>query len=648
MAAHIYPNERRFYQEAERLGPWAVFPVVEELKPLAQSAGLWNLFLPAAEGGLTNLEYAPLCEIMGRSHLAPEVFNCSAPDTGNMETILRYGTEAQKERWLKPLLAGEIRSAFAMTEPDVASSDATNVASLIVRDGEDYVINGRKWYTTGATDPRCKIIIFMGQTDPDGADRHRRQSMVLVPKDTPGVRVVRSLPVLGFYGVPDRASEVVFENVRVPVGNILLGEGRGFEIAQGRLGPGRIHHCMRLIGLSERVLERMCRRAEQRVAFGKTLAEQTVTLERIAEARIMIEQSRLLTLKAAHMMDTVGNKAARQEIAMIKVVAPNMAQQIVDWAIQAFGGGGTSNDHFLAAALATTRLLRLADGPDEVHRNQIGRLEIRRYQNTDPARTGGEGRPLSYDEAEELVAGRLMAEPRRPQSLTAPGGARGKRHVSIRSATRHRFSAVRGLRSRDAAERAPLPRPRPRVDFGDAGQRRKSGAQAFSPHRRSARRERAEIRRGPCRNPSEARDALRAHAEAGFFALGFDEAVGGLQAPTVAVLMASGIFTCANLSLANYAFLTVANANMLRAFGTEDQRRRYLPPMLEGRWFGTMCLSEPQAGSSLADIATKAEPLPDGSYRLKGSKMWISGGDHELADNIVHMVLAKIQEARRG
>jgi alkylation response protein AidB-like acyl-CoA dehydrogenase len=298
-----------------------------------------------------------------------------------------------------------------MTEPDVASSDATNVASLIVRDGDDYVINGRKWYTTGATDPRCKIIIFMGQTDPDGADRHRRQSMVLVPKDAPGVRVVRSLPVLGFYGVPDRASEVVFENVRVPVGNILLGEGRGFEIAQGRLGPGRIHHCMRLIGLSERVLERMCRRAEQRIAFGKTLAEQTVTLERIAEARIMIEQSRLLTLKAAHMMDTVGNKAARQEIAMIKVVAPNMAQRIVDWAIQAFGGGGTSNDHFLAAALATTRLLRLADGPDEVHRNQIGRLEIRRYQNTDPALTGGEGRQLSHEEAEAWSRGGLWPNP---------------------------------------------------------------------------------------------------------------------------------------------------------------------------------------------------------------------------------------------
>ena len=377
MADHIYPNERRFYQEAERLGPWAALPVVEELKPLAQAARLWNLFLPADEpGGLSNLEYAPLCEIMGRSHLAPEVFNCSAPDTGNMETILRYGTDAQKETWLKPLLAGEIRSAFAMTEPDVASSDATNIGSLIVRDGDEYVVNGRKWYTTGATDPRCKIIIFMGQTDPTGADRHRRQSMVLVPKDTPGVRVVRSLPVLGFYGVPDRASEVVFDNVRVPVGNILLGEGRGFEIAQGRLGPGRIHHCMRLIGLSERVLERMCRRAEQRVAFGKSLAEQSVTLERIAQSRIMIEQARLLTLKAAHMMDSVGNKAARQEIAMIKVIAPNMAQQIVDWAIQLFGGGGTSNDHFLAAGARDDASLaprgwtgRSAPQPDRPARN---------------------------------------------------------------------------------------------------------------------------------------------------------------------------------------------------------------------------------------------------------------------------------------
>lgn len=412
MAEHIYPNERRFYQEAERLGPWAVYPVVEELKPRARAAGLWNLFLPVhVSGGLSNLEYAPLCELMGRSLLAPEVFNCNAPDTGNMETILRYGTEKQKERWLKPLLAGEIRSAFAMTEPDVASSDATNVASSIVRDGDNYLISGRKWYTTGATDPRCKIIVFMGQTDPNNKDRHRRQSMVLIPKDTYGVRVVRSLPILGFYGVPDRATEVTFTNVRVPVDNILLGEGRGFEIAQGRLGPGRIHHCMRLIGLSERVLERMCRRAENRIAFGRPLAEQTVTLERIAEARIMIEQARLLTLKAAYMMDTVGNKSARQEIAMIKVIAPNMAQRIVDWGIQVFGGGGTSNDHFLATALATARLLRLADGPDEVHRNQIGRLELRRYQNTDPVLSGGGAAPLLPDEAEAWAAGGLWPRP---------------------------------------------------------------------------------------------------------------------------------------------------------------------------------------------------------------------------------------------
>jgi len=405
MAERIYPNERRFYQEAERLGPWAVYPVVEELKALARAAGLWNLFLPAAAGGLSNLDYAPLCEIMGRSHLAPEVFNCSAPDTGNMETILRYGTEAQKETWLKPLLAGEIRSAFAMTEPDVASSDAANVASSIRREGDHYVINGRKWYTTGATDPRCKIIIFMGQTDPGNPNRHRRQSMILVPKDAPGVRVVRALPVLGFYGVPDRASEVTFSDVRVPAENILLGEGRGFEIAQGRLGPGRIHHCMRLIGLCERTLERMCRRAESRVAFGRPLAEQTVTLERIAEARILIEQARLLTLKAAHMMDTVGAKAARQEIAMIKVVAPNVAQRIVDWAIQLFGGGGTSNDHFLAASLATARLLRLADGPDEVHRNQIGYFELLRHRNADPAQTGGAAAPLAPAEAEAWAAG---------------------------------------------------------------------------------------------------------------------------------------------------------------------------------------------------------------------------------------------------
>lgn len=411
MADHIYPNERRFYQEAERLGPWKVSPVVEELKPLSRAAGLWNLFLPAAHGGLSNLDYAPLCEIMGRSHLAPEVFNCAAPDTGNMETILRYGDEAQKERWLKPLLAGEIRSCFAMTEPDVASSDATNIASSILRDRDSYAVNGRKWYTTGATDPRCKISIFMGQTDPANTDLHKRQSMILIPMDSPGVRVVRPLPVLGFYGVPDRAAEVVFDNVRVPATNLLLGEGRGFEIAQGRLGPGRIHHCMRLIGLAERVLERMCRRAEHRVAFGRPLADQTVTLERIANARILIDQTRLLTLKAAHMMDSVGAKAARQEIAMIKVAAPAMAQQVIDWAMQLFGGGGTNNDHFLAAAFATARLLRLADGPDEVHRNQIGRLELRRHRNVDPASTGGSGEGLALEEAEAWSKGGLWPSP---------------------------------------------------------------------------------------------------------------------------------------------------------------------------------------------------------------------------------------------
>jgi acyl-CoA dehydrogenase len=411
MADHIYPNERRFYQEAERLGPWKVVPVVEELKPLSRATGLWNLFLPAAHGGLSNLDYAPLCEIMGRSHLAPEVFNCSAPDTGNMETILRYGDEAQKERWLKPLLAGKIRSCFAMTEPDVASSDATNIASSILREPDSYVIKGRKWYTTGATDPRCQISIFMGLTDPTNPDPHKRQSMILVPMDSPGVRVVRSLPVLGFYGVPDRAAEVVFDSVRVPASNLLLGEGRGFEIAQGRLGPGRIHHCMRLVGLAERVLERMCRRAERRLAFGKPLADQTVTLERIANARILIEQARLLTLKAAYMMDMVGNKAARQEVAMIKVAAPTMAQQVIDWGMQLFGGGGTNNDHFLAAAFATARLLRLADGPDEVHRNQIGRLELRRHRNVDPARTGGSGEGLTLEEAEAWSEGGLWPSP---------------------------------------------------------------------------------------------------------------------------------------------------------------------------------------------------------------------------------------------
>jgi acyl-CoA dehydrogenase len=383
MDRYVYPNEERFYREAEELGPWKVYPVVEELKPKARAEGLWNLFLPESEhgAGLTNLEYAPLCEVMGRSHLAPELFNCSAPDTGNMEVLARYGTSAQQERWLEPLLAGEIRSCFAMTEPAVASSDATNIESLIVRDGDHYVINGRKWYTTNATDPRCKICIFMGKTDPDNPDRHRQQSMILVPMETPGVEVLRPIPVFGFYGVPDRASEVVFTNVRVPATNILLGEGRGFEIAQGRLGPGRIHHCMRLIGLAERTLEKMCRRTASRVAFGKPVSEQTVTQERIAEARIMIEQARLLTLNAANAMDTVGNKVAKAEIAMIKVAVPNMTCQIVDWAIQAHGGGGTSNDFGLAAAYATARLLRLADGPDEVHRNQIARLELRKYTN---------------------------------------------------------------------------------------------------------------------------------------------------------------------------------------------------------------------------------------------------------------------------
>jgi acyl-CoA dehydrogenase len=382
MEEYVYPNEERHVREAEELGPWKVHPVVEELKPKAKAAGLWNLFLPHSErgAGLTNLEYAPLCEIMGRSFLAPEVFNCSAPDTGNMEVLERYGTEEHKKQWLEPLLAGEIRSCFAMTEPKVASSDATNVETSIRRDGDFYVINGHKWYTTNATDPRCKIAILMGKTDPDNPDRHRQQSMILVPMDTPGVKVVRPLPVFGFYGMPDRASEVIFENVRVPASNLLLGEGRGFEIAQGRLGPGRIHHCMRQIGLAERALERMCRRSLSRVAFGKPVAEPGVTVERIAESRIMIEQARLLTLHAAHRMDTVGNKVAKTEIAMIKVAVPNMAAKVIDWAIQAHGGGGTSNDFGLTHAYAMSRVLRLADGPDEVHRNQIGKLELRKYQ----------------------------------------------------------------------------------------------------------------------------------------------------------------------------------------------------------------------------------------------------------------------------
>lgn len=383
MQEYVYPNERRFYREAESLGPWAVYPVVEELKPKARAAGLWNLFLPASEHGkgLSNFEYAPLCEIMGRSHLAPEVFNCSAPDTGNMEVLARYGTPEHQQQWLKPLLNGEIRSCFAMTEPDVASSDATNIESSIVRDGGHYVINGHKWYTTNATDPRCKIAIFMGKTDPENPDRHKQQSMVLVPMDTPGVKVIRPIGVFGFYGVPDRASEVMFENVRVPVSNILLGEGRGFEIAQGRLGPGRIHHCMRLVGLAERALELMCERTMSRTAFGKRIADQGVTRERIGHSRVLIDQARLLTLHAAQMMDALGNKGAKTEIAMIKVAAPQMACTVIDWAIQAYGGGGTNNDVGLASAYATARLLRLADGPDEVHCNQIAKLELAKYAN---------------------------------------------------------------------------------------------------------------------------------------------------------------------------------------------------------------------------------------------------------------------------
>ncbi|MBM12946.1 MAG: acyl-CoA dehydrogenase [Halieaceae bacterium] len=410
LAKYIYPNEARFYSESETLGPWKVYPVIEELKKIAKQEGLWNLFLPDSEygAGLTNLEYAPLCALMGRSHLAPEVFNCSAPDTGNMETIVRYGTEAQIKEWAEPLLRGEIRSAFAMTEPAVASSDATNIESSITRDGNDYIINGRKWYTTNATDPRCKIIIFMGKSSPEHEDRYKQQSMILVPKDTPGVRVIRSLPVFGFYGMPDRASEVIFEDVRVPASNMLLGEGRGFEIAQGRLGPGRIHHCMRLIGLAERALERMCRRLEAREAFGGAVAKQSVSLERIAEARIQIEQCRLLTLNAAWKMDKVGNKEARREIAMIKVAAPNMACQVIDWAIQAFGGGGTSSDHNLTSAYATARLLRLADGPDEVHRNQIGRLELRRTADLDPIETGTQADFLSLAEADDRAANCLF------------------------------------------------------------------------------------------------------------------------------------------------------------------------------------------------------------------------------------------------
>ena len=382
MEDHVHPNEQTFEDQLNS-GPdrWQIPPVLEEIKEKAKGAGLWNLFLPESEYGygLTNLEYAPLSEIMGRVHWGSEVFNCSAPDTGNMEVISRYGTPEQQQEWLTPLLEGKIRSCFAMTEPAVASSDATNIESRIVRDGDEYVINGRKWWSSGMGDPRCKILIFMGKTDPDNPNRYLQQSQILIPRDTPGVNILRMLTVFGYDDAPHGHAEVEFKDVRVPASNMILGEGRGFEIAQGRLGPGRIHHCMRLIGQAERALEKMCTRAKSRTAFGKLISERTVTLERIAEARIRIEQARLLTLKAAHMMDTVGNKAARAEIAMIKVAAPNMALQVIDWAMQAHGGGGVAEDFGLARAYASARTLRFADGPDEVHRNQIGRLELRKY-----------------------------------------------------------------------------------------------------------------------------------------------------------------------------------------------------------------------------------------------------------------------------
>ena len=381
MDENIYPNEKKIEAEIAEGDRWQPSQILEGIKAKAKEQGLWNFFLPDSDrgAGLTNNEYAHLCELMGRTQFGPEAFNCSAPDTGNMETLERYASEEVKKEWMVPLLEGTIRSAFAMTEPAVASSDATNIESSIIKDGDEYVINGRKWWTSGANDPRCKVFIFMGKTDAKNPDRHKQQSMIVVPADSAGVKVLRHLPVFGFDDAPHGHGEVLFENVRVPAKNMLLGEGRGFEIAQGRLGPGRIHHCMRLIGVAEVALEKMCKRTKERVAFGKPISEQTVTQERIAESRIMIDQCRLLTLYAAHKMDVHGNKEARKEIAMIKVAAPNMACKIIDWAIQAHGAGGVSNDFGLSKMYAQSRTLRLADGPDEVHRNQIARLELKRH-----------------------------------------------------------------------------------------------------------------------------------------------------------------------------------------------------------------------------------------------------------------------------
>jgi acyl-CoA dehydrogenase len=383
MVEHVYPNEREYWRQLDAAKDvWTSLPLIEDLKAKAKAQGLWNLFLPDSHygAGLTNLEYAPLAEVMGRVYWAPEVFNCSAPDTGNMETLERYGTPEQKKQWLEPLLEGKIRSAYSMTEPEVASSDATNIRTRILRDGDEYVINGRKWFTSGAGAADCKILIVMGKSDPDNPDRHKQQSMILVPKDTPGVTIVRNLPVFGWAEAPHGHAEVVYENVRVPASNILLGEGRGFEIAQGRLGPGRIHHCMRIIGQAEVALEKMCRRLVSRTAFGRPLASQTVWQERVAEARIMIDQARLLTLNAAEKMDRVGNKAARGEIAMIKVAAPKMLGQVIDWSIQAHGAAGVTHDFDLAYQYARARVMRLVDGPDEVHRNAIAKLELSAYR----------------------------------------------------------------------------------------------------------------------------------------------------------------------------------------------------------------------------------------------------------------------------